>query len=199
MTTSHYTPGTLIKKIFLKLRYPKLFLLAISIYVGFLIYQNSPIFAFRPLLKELNYGGTFLGGIGLAHGFTLGPAVSILLINSPHQNIFLASLVALSGAIIGNYLTFFFLRITYTDEIERLANSTFYLFIRKKIGKLIPPFVRSHILPIFAGLINATPLPDEFSAALIQYSQNISYFTFISATFFFNIFGISLILLLGRI
>lgn len=189
----------MLKQVLVRIKYPKLILLALSIFVGYLIYTDDNNFYFHAFLEKTGYWGIFLSGIFLVYGFTAGPAIAALLIASNMNNIFLAGIVAIAGSIIGNFLVFKTLKISVENELDDLSNNKIYLWIKDKIGKYTPDFVYCYILPALAGFISATPLPDEFVAALVSKSKNISYPVFSAFSFFFSVFGIFIILLLGRI
>jgi len=140
----------------------------------------------------------FISGIFLVYGFTAGPAVAALLIASPMHNFWLAGFTTLAGSIIGNVIVFKTLKISIDTELDDLSQNSFYLWIKKRIKKYIPGFTYSYVLPALAGFISATPLPDEFVAALVSKSKNISLPVFSFFSFVFSIFGIFILLLIGR-
>jgi len=185
-------------KILARLRYPKLFLLILSIVFGFLIYFDQNNFHFHELINQSGYWGIFIGGMLLAHGFTMGPGVAILLILSRHYPLLNSSLLATFGAIIGNGLAYNLLRISYHQELAEISRLPFFIKLQGWTKRNTPQFVRNYILPVFAGIISATPLPDEFSVILIQNSNKISVTTFTIITALVSIFGVTLILLLGK-
>jgi hypothetical protein len=188
----------MLKKILLKIKYPKLALLTLSIFIGYLIYTDENNFYFHNLLGKTGYWGIFISGIFLVYGFTTGPAVAALLIASPMKNFWLTALIALGGSLVGNFIVFKTLKISIETELDDLAKNSLYLWIKKRISHHIPSFVYGYIFPALAGFISATPLPDEIVAALVSKSKNISLPTFTFFSFFFSIFGIFIILLLGR-
>jgi hypothetical protein len=188
----------MLKKILFKIKYPKLALLTLSIFIGYLIYTDENNFYFHSLLEKTGYWGIFVSGVFLVYGFTAGPAAAALLIASPMKNFWLTALVALGGSLIGNFIVFKTLKISIETELEDLAKNNFYLWIKKKISHHTPAFVYKYILPALAGFISATPLPDEIVAALVSKSKNISLAVFTFFSFFFSVFGIFIILLLGR-
>lgn len=196
---SYLNPITVIRKIIRKLRYPKLLLLLASIYVGYLIYQDNNNFLFHETLEKLGYVGTFLAGALFSHGFTMGPAVAALLINSQEQNFVIAGAVATAGTLLGNYLVHKALRVTYNEEVDEIFNHWLFRWIVRQIDRITPNFVRRYILPVFAGIVSATPLPDEFTAALVHASRGISFTIFSFVVFVFNAFGIFIILCIGRL
>ncbi len=186
------------QKILTRLRYPKLFLLSLSIFFGFLIYFDKNNFHFHEMIYQFGYFSIFIGGMLLAHGFTIGPGVAILLIISPNFPILPSALLATLGAIVGNALAYNLLRISYHQEIEELSKLSFFVNLQNWAQKHTPKFIRKYVLPIFAGIISATPLPDEFSVILIRGSEDISITTFTIVTALVSIFGTTFILLIGR-
>ena len=181
------------------IRYPRLLLLGISIIWGILIYKDENNFNFHLILDKLGYFGTFLAGAFFSHGFTLGPAVSTLLLASQNQNILIAGIVGTFGASIGSYIVFNSIKISYDEEVRSLSEYRLYKLIIDKLDKYTPLFVRRYILPMFAGIISATPLPDEFTAALVHASKNMSFTVFSVFSFVSNTFGIFIILWIGRL
>ena len=188
----------MLSKILIRLRYPKLILLTLSFFSGFLIYFDENNFHFHELIKNSGYFGTFLAGVFLSHGFTMGPAVATLLIISKNQPLWLASLIATVGAIIGNGIAYNLLRISYYEELSELSKLPFFQKLHHWTKKRTPQFIRIYLFPVFAGIISATPLPDEFSLLLIQESKKISVTTFTIITALVSIFGVTIILLIGK-
>ena len=84
-------------------------------------------------------------------------------------------------------------------EMNDLSGHPLYQWLIAKLDRVTPTCFRSYVLPVFAGIISATPLPDEFTAAIVHASKNMSYTVFATVSFFFNAFGVFIILLIGRI
>jgi hypothetical protein len=188
-----------LKRLFSKVKYPKILLLAISIFIGYLIYKDENNFHFHIILQQLGYLGTFLAGVFFVYGFTTGPAVASLLIIANMQNFWLAGITATAGVIVGNFLVFRALKISIATELDELSRNKLLQWTIKKVKKYIPSFARIYILPAFAGFIAATPLPDELAVALLSWSKNMSLLTFSTVAFTFNAFGIFIIIWIGRI
>ena len=187
------------QKILARLRYPKLFLLFLSVLSGFLVYFDQNNFDFHEIITNSGYVGVFLAGFFLAHGFTMGPAVASLLIISQNEPLFPTALIATIGAIIGNSTFYALLRISYHSELAELSRMPFFIKLQKWADRNTPQFVRAYVLPIFAGIISATPLPDEFSVVLVKASKEISATAFTIVTAVVGIFGVTIILLLGKL
>lgn len=186
------------KKFLVRIKYPKLILLCGSLIIGYLIYTDENNFHLHYLIEKSGYFGDFIAGIFLTYGFTAGPAGAILLISSKMHNILLTAFYATIGSIIGNVLVFKILRISIENELNILSKNRFYLWLKSKVKNRTPLFVRRYILPALAGFISALPLPDEFAVALLSWSKDISYgvFNFFAVTF--SVFGILILLLIGR-
>jgi hypothetical protein len=188
-----------LKKYIFIIQYPRLLVLGISILLGILIYKDENNFNFHLILGKLGYFGTFLAGAFFSHGFTLGPAVSALLLATKTQNLFVAGIVATFGAFIGNYIVFKTIKVSYDEEVRSLSEYRLYQWVIEKLDRYTPLFVRSYILPMFAGIISATPLPDEFTAALVHASKNMSFRIFSFFSFVSGAFGIFILLWIGRL
>jgi len=189
----------MIKKIVTKIRYPKLYLLLISIFMGILIYNDDNNFHFHAILDKLGYLGTFLAGMFFVYGFTVGPAIAVLFLAAQNQNLFWAGIAGSAGALMGSFVVFQALKISYEEEVQRLTQNTLFKKFYHFFEKYFPDFARKYFLPILAGIFSATPLPDEFTAALVYASRGISFPLFSSVAFIFNTFGIFILLAIGRI
>jgi membrane protein YqaA with SNARE-associated domain len=188
-----------VSKILSRLRYPKLFLLCLSASFGFLIYFDQNNFHFHEAILGSGYIGIFLSGFFLAQGFTMGPAIAALLIISQSTSLFPTALIATVGSIIGNSVFYSLLRISYHSELAELSRLPFFIKLHKWANNKTPQFIRTYILPVFASIISATPLPDEFSVVLVKASKGISATAFTLATAIVGIFGVTIILLLGKL
>ena len=188
----------MLKKIILKIKYPKIILLVLSIFIGYLIYKDENNFYFHAFLQKFNLFGVFVCGFFMVYGFTAGPAVASLLIASKMFPFWPTAIIALFGATCGSFVVFKTLKISIENELEDLAKNSFYLWLKEKISGHIPDFVYRYILPAIAGFVSATPLPDEIVAILISKSKNISLPVFTFFAFIFNVFGIFIVLFIGK-
>ncbi len=188
----------MLKKFLIKIKYPKLFLLLFSIVLGYIIYKDETNLHLHAFLEKSGYLGDFLAGMFLVYGFTAGPAAATLLVSAKMHNLLWAAAAATLGSIAGNFLVFKALKISVENELNDLGQSRFYLWLKSKIQNRVPSFVRSYILPALAGFISALPLPDEFVVALVSWSRNMSFAVFSFFALVFNIFGILILLLIGK-
>jgi uncharacterized membrane protein YdjX (TVP38/TMEM64 family) len=132
----------------------------------------------------LFYTYTFSAPIAAAVIFLLANAVNPLLL----------SVIAAFGSLLSDYLIFKFVRSYLLEEIklaaEELKIPTEFLakFVRKKWV--------AYFIPVVAGIIIASPLPDEIGVALLAASRyNRKYFAIFS--YLSNFVGIVTISMLG--
>jgi hypothetical protein len=178
-----------------KIKYPKLFLLIITFIVAYIIFYERDIPIFHDILFSLGYFGTLIAGILFTYGFTAAPATIFLILLAQNQNIILSAFIGGIGAMIGDYLIFKLIRHSFHDEIEKLRNEK----IMKHISKKSPSLVKKYFLPVIAGFIIASPLPDEMGVALLATSKIISSRMFFIISFLLNTTGIFIIIWLSQV
>jgi hypothetical protein len=149
---------------------------------------------FQDFIVSLGYSGTFVAGIFFTYGFTAAPATTIFLILAQHQNIYLASLIGGLGALIGDLFIFSFIRYSFSDEIRKLSRETIVKYFNGRLSGVL----KKYFLPVVAGFIIASPLPDEIGISLMAASKIISTKIFSIISYLLNTAGIFVILLVGR-
>jgi len=176
------------------IKYPKFLLLFITFLIAYLLFYERTHPQFHDFVISLGYGGTFIAGALFAYGFTAAPATAILLILAKEQNILLAGFIGGFGALIGDLIIFNFIRHSFADEIKKLSREKVVKYINHKT----PSLLRKYLLPVTAGLIIASPLPDEIGVSLIAASRNISMKIFSIVSYMLNTAGIFIILFIGN-
>ena len=176
-----------------KSKYPKFSLLFITFMIAYLLFYSRDYGLFRDFIAGLGYSGTFVAGMLFTYGFTAAPATAIFLILAEHQNIYLASLIGGIGALIGDLFIFSFIRHSFADEIKKLSKEKVVLYINHRT----PNIFKKYLLPVAAGFIIASPLPDEIGVSLLAVSKNISMKIFSVISFLLNSAGIFVILMIG--
>jgi uncharacterized membrane protein YdjX (TVP38/TMEM64 family) len=181
------------KKILSKIKYPKLLFLIFTFIVAYFIFTGRDFSLFHNFLLSLGYFGTFLAGVFFTYGFTAAPATAILLILSNEQNIFFGSFIAGFGALVGDLIIFKFIRYSFADEIRKLSQEKAINHLNNKI----PTLLKKYFVPILAGFIIASPLPDEIGVSLLAASRSIPTKFFSILSYVLNTAGIFIILLIG--
>ncbi|MEM3370237.1 MAG: hypothetical protein QXW00_02055 [Candidatus Woesearchaeota archaeon] len=177
-----------------RIKYPKLTLLLLTFVLAYVIFKGGMNPQVHNLIVSVGYLGTFIAGMGFTYGFTAAPATAILLLLSKSQNIIIAGLIAGAGSLIGDLLIFYLVRDTLDDEIKKFKDEA----IIKYIISRVPTWARKFLVPILAGIIIASPLPDEIGVALLASASEVSGRTFSAISYVLNTSGIFVILFLGR-
>lgn len=184
-----------------RLRYPRLLLLAGTITLAFLIYRGREALLLSDALRAYPYAGALVAGFFLSYGFTAAPAAALLLIIGDGSNIFLTTLVAGGGALLGDLLIFKYVRHSFMAELRRLREwRVWEWWAWQRLRAWLPhPESRLHqyLVLTFAGLLIASPLPDEIGVSLLAASRNISTRTFVVVAYLLNTAGIFVLLVIG--
>src|SRR3989338_8828162 len=176
-------------------KYPKFLLFFITIILSYLIFSSSASLPFRHTIASLGYIGTFLVGIFFAYSYTAAPATALFLILAKEQNIFISGLIGGLGALVGDLVIFSFISISFKDEIRKLAHEKIVVYLNNGF----PYKIKKYLIPIFAGFLIASPLPDELGIALLAISQHISIKIFALLSFTLNTLGIFAIFYIGNL
>ncbi|MBS3073759.1 hypothetical protein J4465_03115 [Candidatus Pacearchaeota archaeon] len=175
-------------------KYPKFFILILTIVLAFIIFKERNIPFIDSLVLHSGYFGTFVSGIFLSWGFTAAPATAFLLILAKSQNILFASLIGGLGALIGDLVIFHFIRFSFKKEIACFEREKVIKWIRKKI----PEKIKHYLLVIFADIMLASPLPDEIGVTILATYNKLSVKVFSIMTYVLHAIGILIIFLIGR-
>lgn len=116
------------------------------------------------------YFGALVSGFFLSYGFTALPATASFLILADKFNPFYLAFFGSIGSIISDYIIYRFVKDKLLLEINsgmnflspRLKMKINFLRLKVQKSKILRKLV-----PIFAGILIATPLPDELSVGLI--------------------------------
>jgi hypothetical protein len=175
--------------------YPKFLLLFITFIVAYIIFSSRTYQPLNDFILSIGYFGMFIAGAMFAYGFTAAPATALMLIMSKELNIVIAGLIGGFGALAGDLLIFSFIRMSFTDEIERLSKEKFVKIFNGHISN----HLKKYLFLIFAGFIIASPLPDEIGVTLLAAYKQISVRMFTFLSYLLNTGGIFFILYVGTL
>lgn len=184
--------------LFVLIKYPKLALLACTVFLAYITFRTDTVQAFFHSLREFGYLSAFLGGALFAFGFGAPFGIAILGTIANDVNIYLAAVIGGSGALMSDFILFKFIRVTFNDEIERFKDSKAFNLFNGMLLRRIPPKISFYILLGVAGIVIASPLPDEFGVAMLAGIITISNRTFALAAFSLNTLGILIVLGIGQ-
>ena len=177
----------------LRYKYKNLFILFWSTFLAVLLLRTGLMKNFISSLGGLSYLGAFVAGILYPYFLTMPLAIAVLIAVAKTTNFLIASLLATFGAVVGDYIIFKFVKDRLLKEIEDLLGEYGQYFKRLRTSKRF-----KSLIPILAGFIMASPLPNELASALFGMGE---YQTrrFILFSLIFNFIGIFLIVCLGII
>lgn len=179
--------------------YPKLLLLACSFVCAYLLFHFGYFDVLEHALNSHGYVSAFLGGLLFSFGFTTPFGIAIFVEIAPNVNPFIGALLGGTAAFLMDLLIFELVRFSlFHDELHRLREG----FVLKLRGLLhydgLPEKLRLYILWSFAGIIIASPLPDELGVMLISGITDIDSKKFGALCWVMNTIGVLVILLLAR-
>jgi len=153
------------KKIF-SFKYPKLFILIILILLAYYLFSQPFISEWIEIFNKLGHLGVFISGFLTSLGFTAPFGIGLLSKINP-SSILLATVIGGLGATIADLLIFRSIKLSFTDEFKRLEKTKLIQEIEHIVKKNKFVLVRHYLLYIFAGIVLATPLPDELGVSML--------------------------------
>lgn len=191
-------PSGAIKKMkrLFKFKYPKLTLLVIVFIAAYFIFRNADVSSFISNLQNLSYLGSFISGLLFSFGFTTPFAVGYFIISNP-QNILYATLLGGFGAMLSDLFIFKIIKFSFLNEFMKLEKSHPVKKLNRIINRSIPHKIKAYLTYLFAGVIIASPLPDEFGVTMLAGLTHIKTLPFAILSFITNSIGIAIILCIG--
>jgi len=176
-----------------KFKYPRILVLIIMILLAYLIFREPPVNSFVSNLGSLSELGIFIAGMLFSFGFTAPFAAGFFITLNP-ENIFLAGIIGGLGALISDFLIFSFIRISFKREFNQLKKTKPIKFLSFEIEKKFEKKVKIYLLYIFAGILIASPLPDEIGIIMLADLTKIKPYTLAILSFILNTGGIIILL-----
>ncbi len=187
------------KMAFLK-RYPKLLLLGLCIVAAYWIYAVGGLRWLDTISSGGEYLAIFIGGLLFSFGFTTPFGIGVFLEIGYKVNPVLGGLLGGFGALLADLVIFEIMHFElFHDELHQIRSSKIALWLHGILHhEKFPKKLKKYILWSFAGIIIASPLPDEFGVALVSSLTDIRTRSFAIMCFTFNTTGIILLLLASR-
>ncbi len=149
-----------------RFKYPKLFLLIFSFVIAYYLFSRLDISDWILNLNTFTHLGIFISGLFLSFGFLTAFSIGFFIAVNP-QSILFAVILGGFGAMIGDLLIFKMIKFSFMDEFHELEKTKAIHEIEKIVNKKKRVLILHYLLYIFAGLILATPLPDELGVAML--------------------------------
>lgn len=178
---------------------PKLLIIALAAILAYWSFSLVTVQSFFHSPGGLGYVSVFGGGMLFAFGFGAPFGVAILVSIANDVNIFVAAIVGGLGALLSDYVLFRFIRVTFTDEVDRLKKSKPISFVNGVVREYLPPKVVFYISAGIAGFVIASPLPDEIGVTILSFMADVRVRTFAIISFLLNTIGILVVLGAGAV
>ncbi len=185
-------------KRFFKFKYPKLALICISIIAAYFLFSNIDVQGLVSRLDIPAYLGIFIAGMLFSFGFSTPFAIGFFLTSSP-ENLFFAAIIGGLGAMISDLLIFHFIKSSVMDEFNRLEKTKAMRIMIDEIRRDFKKKIRSYLTYFFAGIIIASPLPDELGVGMLAGLTEIKPRILAAISFIMNSLGILIVLWLGSL
>lgn len=177
-----------------KIKYPKLILLCICIIAAYFLAKTGVIYNLSHVLIGKGYIAAFLAGIMYAYGFAAPVGVAVLLSIADDVNIFIAACVGGIGSLISDLFIFNLIRESFADEFDKIKTTKSFNKIHELFKKHVSEKLEKYILWLFAGILIASPLPDEIGVSLISGFTKMKKTNFSIISFVLNTLGILVVL-----
>ncbi len=180
------------KRLF-KFKHPKIVLLAVSIIVAYFVFRNPDV---QDFVLNLGYFGAFIAGMLFSSGFTAPFAAGYFIVLEPNGifNLLIFAFIGGLGAMVFDLIIFKFIRLSFTDEFEKLKNTRMIKKFDRKIEKKIGHKLTVYLMYTFAGILISSPLPDEIGIIMLAGLTKIDAKHLAKISFALNTLGIFILL-----
>ncbi len=176
------------------IRYPKLLLLALTMVIAYELFQFQVFEVVAETLNHHGYASMFLAGLLFSYGFTTAFAIGFFATLAGEVNIFAGALIGGLGAVTSDLIIFRFIRTSFLDEFKLLKHNPVIEKILHLTKNSFHPKIKRWLSIGLAGLIIASPLPDELGVSILSGLTKINEKAFSVIAFGFNTAGIALML-----
>jgi hypothetical protein len=177
-----------------KFRYPKITIFALIVVLAYFIFSNPSITFALSHIKGFEYLGAFIGGLLFSYGFTTPFAIGLFISIEP-SNIPLAATLGGIGALFSDLVIFAIVKKSFMNEFREIENCKPVKLFERKIKSNLSKRVQLYLLYVTAGLVIASPLPDEIGVGILAGIGHIKPAAFSVISFVFNTLGVLVILL----
>lgn len=175
--------------------YPKLTILVLFFILAYFIFSNNSVQNYVHSLGNYGYLGIFIAGMFFTFGFTTPLSVGYFIIANP-SNIYLAALLGGIGAVMGDLFIFNLIEWSFMDEFKRLKNEKIMKAANNFINHALGKKIQLYLMYALAGLIIASPLPDEAGVIMLAGLTKINVKMLAIISLIFNTLGIFVLLLI---
>ena len=151
------------------------------------------------VLRSTGYFTTFVLGVLYVYSFTALPATALLLIICKTQDIWMASAVATTGAVMGDLILFSVFRRARYFADDRMPSHERYTGWWRAVQDSIPPAWQRFALMILVVAILALPLPNELADFFLARMRKVGLGAVVAISCLGNGLGLCAIVWLARL
>lgn len=164
-------------------------LVILSVLIAGLLVQTGLLTNILTSTRELGYLGSFIAGMFFTSIFTTAPAIVTLGEIANATSIISTAIFGALGAVVGDLIIFRFIRDRFSMHVPEIV---MHQSVVKRIKVLATLKYVRWLTFLLAGMLIASPLPDELGIGLLGFSH-VHLRWFIPFSFVFNCIGIILI------
>lgn len=181
-------------------QYPKIIVLLFSMILAYAIFAMGWLHWLGEVHGIGGIGGAMIGGMLFSFGFTTAFGIGVFVEIADNIHPIIGALAGGTGALLSDLLIFNVMQFEcFHEEIHRLKSAKLVIWLRSVIHhESWPERLRKYLLWSFAGIIIASPLPDEFGVSMVSSLTSINKRTFGIISFGCNTIGVFLILVGAR-
>lgn len=183
-------------QLIVRFSYPKLALFVLCIALAYFAFSHPIIGDWSLRLDTSSYIIIFFAGALFSFGFTTPFAVGFFVTAHP-DNLLFAIFIGAVGAVFSDLLILRWVRFSFKDEFDRLKRTRVVRTVHKAIIHTFGTKGSQWLLYFVAGLVIASPLPDELGVTMLGGLTSIHPRLFALLSFCFNSFGIYVMFLIG--
>lgn len=182
------------------MKYPKLFFLLSTCFLAYELHTQGFFDWAGHLFNGQGYISIFLAGLFFSFSFTTAFATALFIDMAPEVHPLIAAPIGGIGALIADLTIFSLVRFSFDDELHHLFSRPFaqriwMLFHHQNLTERM----KAYLLWSIAGLIIASPLPDELGVFLLGHAATVERRWFAPFCFLVNTAGILVILWGARV
>lgn len=171
-----------------------LLIIVFSLLIAVILVKTGVLTEILTSTKELEILGSFIAGMFFTSIFTTAPAMVTLGEIARANSIIPTAAFGAIGAVVGDLIIFRFIRDRLSEHVLELVK---HQGVERRIRVLFKSKFSRWLTFLAAGLIIASPLPDELGISLLGLSKMRTSW-FIQLSFVFNFIGIIIIGLVAR-
>lgn len=178
--------------------YPKLTGLIIAIALAYYLFNIPAVSNFVSGLNSLSYLGVFIAGMMFTFGFTSPFSAGFFIVLNPStlSSTIMLGLLGGFGAMIADLLIFKFIRFSFMGEFRKLEKTKILRAASNLIDRAFGQRIKTYLLYAFAGILIASPMPDEAGVIMLAGLTKIKPKTLALLSFTLNTAGIIVLMLI---